>query len=73
MTEFIDPRLAPKTGLLRNKVGERTKIALDEAEGGLSFARLIQLIDHPANPTNFGKQDLSCGVVLAGHGIEDHR
>lgn len=51
-TEFVDPYLDPETGLLRNKVGARTKAALDEAEGDLSFARLIQLMDHPVNPTS---------------------
>ncbi len=50
-TEFVDPYLDPQTGLLRNKVGARTKVALDEAEGDLSFARLIQLVDRPPKPT----------------------
>lgn len=44
-TEFVDPYLDPETGLLRNKVGAQTKVALDEAEGDLSFARLVQLMD----------------------------
>lgn len=50
-TDFVDPYLDPETGLLRNKVGARTKVALDEAEGDLSFARLVQLTDHPPTPT----------------------
>ncbi|BAW93615.1 toxin-antitoxin system, toxin component, Ficfamily [Actinomyces sp. Chiba101] len=50
-TEFVDPYLDPETGLLRNKVGARTKAALDEAEGYLSFARLIQLMDNPVKST----------------------
>lgn len=50
-TEFVDPYLDPETGLLRNKVGAQTKVALDEAEGDLSFARLVQLMDHPVKPT----------------------
>ena len=50
-TEFIDPYLDPETGQLRNKVGARTKVALDNAEGDLSFARLMQLLDHPVRPT----------------------
>lgn len=50
-TEFVDPYLDPETGLLRNKVGARTKVALEEAEGDLSFACLIQLMDHPVKPT----------------------
>ena len=32
-TEPVDPYLDPETGLLRNKVGARTRTALDEAEG----------------------------------------
>lgn len=50
-TEFVDPYLDPETGLLRNKVDAQTKIALDKAEGDLSFTRLVQLMDHPAKPT----------------------
>lgn len=50
-TEPVDPYLAPETGLLRNKVGARTRTALDEAEGDLSFARLVQLMDRPVRPT----------------------
>lgn len=50
-TEFVDPYLDPETGLLRNRVAARTKVALDEAEGDLSFARLIQLMDHPPKAT----------------------
>lgn len=50
-TDFIDPYLDPETGILRNKVGARTQIALDEAEGDLSFARLLQLMDHPPRAT----------------------
>lgn len=50
-TEFIDPYLDPETGILRNKVGARTQIALDQAEGDLSFARLLQLMDHPPRAT----------------------
>jgi cell filamentation protein len=51
-TEFVDPYLDPDTGLLRNKVGARTKVALDEAEGDLSFARLIQLMERPPRATD---------------------
>ncbi|SER60325.1 cell filamentation protein [Propionibacterium cyclohexanicum] len=51
-TEFVDPYLDPETGLLRNKVGARTKAALDEAEGDLSFARSVQLMDRPVKPTS---------------------
>lgn len=50
-TEFVDPYLDPETGLLRNRVGARTKAALDEAEAELPFARLMQLMDHPPKAT----------------------
>lgn len=50
-TEFVDPYIDPETGLLRNKVGARTRVALDDAEGDLAFARLVQLMDHPPKPT----------------------
>lgn len=43
-TDFVDPYLDPETGLLRNKAGARTKVALDEAEGDLTFARLVHLM-----------------------------
>ena len=50
-TEPVDPYLDPETGLLRNKVGARTRATLDEAEGDLLFARLVQLMDRPVRPT----------------------
>lgn len=50
--EFVDPYLDPETGLLRNKLGARTQVALDEAEGDLSFARMMQLMDHPPKATD---------------------
>ncbi|MCL2848760.1 MAG: cell filamentation protein Fic [Micrococcales bacterium] len=49
--DFVDPYLDPTTGLLANKVGALTKVALDEAEGDLSFARLVQLVDRPPKAT----------------------
>jgi cell filamentation protein len=48
---FVDPYVDPETGLLRNLVGARTKEALDDAESALSFARLVQLVDHPPRAT----------------------
>ena len=42
--EFLDPYLDPETGILRNLIGAGTKESLDDAEGSLSFARLVQLI-----------------------------
>ena len=51
-TEFIDPYLDPTTGLLRNKLDARTKVALNDAEGDLSFARLMQLMDRPPKATS---------------------
>ncbi len=50
-SDFVDPYLDAETGVLRNKVGARTRKELEEAEGTLSFARLIQLLDHPCEPT----------------------
>jgi hypothetical protein len=49
--EFLDPYLDPQTGVLRNLIGARTKQSLDDAEGSLSFARLVQLMDRPPKPT----------------------
>jgi cell filamentation protein len=49
--EFLDPYLDPETGILRNLIGARTKKSLDDAEGSLSFTRLVQLMDHPPEPT----------------------
>jgi cell filamentation protein len=51
LAELVDPYVDPETGLLRNKIGARTKVALDKAEGDLSFARLVQLMDHPLEAT----------------------
>jgi cell filamentation protein len=47
----VDPYLDPATGLLRNKIGAQTKVALEEAEGDLVFARTAQLMDHPVPGT----------------------
>lgn len=49
--EFADPYLDAETGLLRNKVGAKAQSALDKAEGDLVFARLVQLMAHPVEPT----------------------
>ena len=49
--EFLDPYLDPETGVLRNLVGARARESLDDAEGSLSFARLVQLLDRPPEPT----------------------
>lgn len=59
-TEFIDPYLDPETGILRNKIGARTKAALDNAEGNLSFARLMQLTEHPLKAS--GDLDELCAI-----------
>ena len=48
---FLDPYLDPETGLLRNLIGARTKEALEEAEGDLSFTRLMQLMERPPKST----------------------
>jgi cell filamentation protein len=62
-TDFVDPYLDPDTGVLRNKVGARTQVVLDDAEGDLSFARLMQLMDHPPKATG----DLN--ELRATHGL----
>ncbi|MGH3278224.1 MAG: Fic/DOC family protein [Trebonia sp.] len=49
--EFLDPYLDPETGVLRNLIGARTKKSLEDAEGSLSFARLVQLMDRHPKPT----------------------
>jgi cell filamentation protein len=49
--EFLDPYLDPETGVLHNLIGARTRESLDDAEGSLSFARLVQLMDHPPKLT----------------------
>jgi cell filamentation protein len=48
---FVDPYLDPETGILRNLIGARARLSLDDAEGSLSFARLVQLTDRPPKPT----------------------
>ncbi|RRD44756.1 Fic family protein [Tessaracoccus sp. OH4464_COT-324] len=50
-SDFVDPYIDPETGLLKNKVGARTKGELEQAEGDLSFARLIQLMENPPPAT----------------------
>jgi cell filamentation protein len=47
----LDPYLDPETGVLRNLIGARTKDALEAAEADLSFARLMQLMEHPPKAT----------------------
>jgi cell filamentation protein len=49
--EFLDLYLDPETGVLGNLIGARTKDSLEDAEGSLSFARLVQLMDRPPKPT----------------------
>jgi len=49
--ELLDPYLDPETGILRNLVGARARDSLDDAEGSLSFARLVQLTGRPPKPT----------------------
>lgn len=51
MTEPADPYVDTQTGILHNLVGARTKGALDEAEGALSFARLVQFDELLVRPT----------------------
>lgn len=65
--DFVDPYLDPETGNLRNNVGARTQVALDEAEGDLTVARLIQLLDHPPQATG----DLEELRAIHGHLFQD--
>lgn len=52
MTEPADdPCIDPTTGVLRNLVGATTKVALEEIDGDLTFARLVQLVEHPVATT----------------------
>lgn len=48
---MTDPYLDPETGILRNLVGARTRAELAAAEGDLTAARLVQLLDRPVKPT----------------------
>ncbi|MDF1489617.1 hypothetical protein [Tessaracoccus caeni] len=68
--EFVDPYLDPDTGLLRNKVGARTKLALDNAESDLSFARLMQLMDRP--PKFFGGGVDKEGRIDVSERVDDY-
>lgn len=45
--DFVDPYLIPGSTVLRNLVGATTAADLAMAEGDLSFARALQLLDEP--------------------------
>jgi cell filamentation protein len=66
-TALPDPYLDPETGILRNKLGLKTKVALDDAEGDLTFAALLELLDHPPPPTG----DLAELKAIHRHLFED--
>ncbi len=52
MSEHVDPYTDPQTGILRNRIGARTQADLDQAEGGLSVHRLVELADrYPVRPS----------------------
>jgi cell filamentation protein len=52
MSEAVDPYTDPETGILRNRIGARTQAALDQAEGGLSVHRLVELAEaYPVRPS----------------------
>jgi len=51
LAEFTDPYLDPTTGQLRNQVGATTRADLDAAEGALTFARAVELVDAPVAAT----------------------
>lgn len=50
--DFVDPYLIPGSTVLRNLVGATTATDLAVAEGDLSFARALQLLDEPPIATN---------------------
>lgn len=53
MSEPVDPYTDPETGILRSRIGARTQAALDQAEGGLSVHRLVELAArYPVRPTS---------------------
>ena len=53
MSEQVDPYTDTETGILRNRIGARTQAALDQAEGGLSVHRLVELAErYPVRPTS---------------------
>jgi cell filamentation protein len=58
--QHVDPYLDPATGVLRNLVGARNQVALDTIESDLVFARVMQLLDHPPEPT--GDLDELCAI-----------
>jgi cell filamentation protein len=51
VADFLDPYLDPATGILRNLVGASTQAELDRREAGLSYARTVELVDHPVKLT----------------------
>lgn len=65
--DFQDPCLDPETRILRNLAGARTRADLEDAEGSLSFARLVQLMDHPPKPTG----DLAELLAIHRHLFQD--
>lgn len=64
---FLDPYIDPSTGILRNKVGARTQVALDTAEGDLVYVRMVQLLAVPPEPTG----DLSELCAIHRHLFQD--
>src|SRR5689334_22553889 len=62
--EFLDPYLDSETGILRNLVGARTKESLEDAEGSLSFTRLVQLMtalpSQQATSPNCAQSTVTC-------------
>lgn len=50
--EFVDPYLDPATGLLRNKVDARTKVALEVAVKGAEYFLPVPMIVTEAAPTD---------------------
>ena len=52
MSEFYDPYVDRRTGILRNLVGATSQSALDDAESDLTFARTTQIQKRSISPTN---------------------
>ena len=52
MSEFHDPYVDQRTGVLRNLIGAKSQSVLDSAESDLTFARATQIQKHRIPRTN---------------------
>jgi cell filamentation protein len=62
MDGFVDPYVDPATGILRNRVGARTRAELDRAEGA-EFFLPVSMIDRAAS---FTAEELRADDALRG-------